>query len=384
MSFAPGVDSLTTAFRSNEATASTLVRLIKKDADLLREKTDDPIKIMTFCGTHEWSVNHYGLRSLMPDNIELVPGPGCPVCVTPSSDVEKLVKLASEGIIVYTYGDGLRLPTTKTGKMRSLEEAKSKGASVRIVYSFLDAMKDARAHGKDSVFFGMGFETITPSYSNLFARGMVPNNLSFLSSVKLTPAAAKMTIGLYKERALPLKGVIAPGHVSAVIGAKEWEFLPKEYSLPTVISGFEPLDVLLSIAQLLRMIRESKAELFNEYRRLVTWKGNTAAKKANEIVFHEEEAGWRGIGPIPNSGFKLNEQVHDAESVFGLSSNKESSFENDVPPNCRCGEVVLGMTKPTGCPMFGKACTPDRPWGPCMVSAEGTCRVWASSTKGAA
>ena len=384
MSSLYGVDVLTSAFRSNQGTASTLVRLIRKDAEIIARKTDDPIKIMTFCGTHEWSVSHFGLRSLMPSSVELVAGPGCPVCVTPSEDVENLVKLAGEGVIVYTYGDGLRLPTTRIGgnAARSLQEAKVRGASVRTVYSFLDAMRDAKTHGKDSVFFGLGFETITPSYSTVFKKGMVPNNLSFLSSVKLTPAAAKMTIGLYKEKGLSLRGVIAPGHVSAVIGAKEWEFLPNEFGLPTVISGFEPLDVLYSIAEVLRMIRESKTELVNEYRRLVTWEGNESAKKANRIVFDEEETGWRGIGSIPNSGYRLNQhfgETYDVEKVFGLKQTATLPLESDIPPICKCGEIVLGITKPTGCPMFGKACTPDRPWGPCMVSAEGTCRVWATS-----
>ena len=183
----------------------------------------------------------------MPPNVGLVAGPGCPVCVTPSAHVENLVKLASEGVIVYTYGDGLRLPTTKIGggRARSLQEAKARSANVKIVYSFLDAIRDAKSHGKGLCLLRHGLRNDNSELQvTLFNRGMGPSNLTFLSSVKLTPAAAKLTINLYQKRGLlPLNGIIAPGHVSAVIGAKEWEFLPRDFGLPTVISGFEPLDV---------------------------------------------------------------------------------------------------------------------------------------------
>ena len=386
-------DLIQKAFRTNQETASTLVKLIAKDASELGKKEDGPIKIMTFCGTHEWTVTNYGLRSLLPQNVELVPGPGCPVCVTPSSQVEELVKLAGEGIVVYSYGDGLRLPSAKVrkGETRTLQEARARGADVRIVYSFLDAVKDARAHGRKSVFFGMGFETITPSYSALFSKGLVPGNLSFLSSVKLTPPAMKYVIKLYAERGLlPLSGIIAPGHVSAIIGAKTWEFLPRNYGLPTVVSGFEPLDVLYSIAEILRMHRDSAPAVVNEYQRLVSWEGNIDAKGANAEVMSEVMAGWRGIGFIPKSGFRLNEglsKTFEASYNYGIEDPEAESFVmtqagsnpygRDLPPGCRCGEVVVGLAKPTDCPMFKKACRPNNAWGPCMVSAEGTCRVWA-------
>lgn len=382
------------AFRYNKEMAATLVKLIHKDAEELRKSfEEEPIKIMTFCGTHEWTVTNYGLRSLFPKNLELVPGPGCPVCVIPSTQVEDLIKLAMDGLIVYTYGDGLRLPSAKVrkGEIRSLQDAKARGADVRIVYSFLDAVKDARTHGKQSVFFGMGFETITPSYSMLFERGLVPENLTFLSSAKLTPPAMKFVIKLYIERGLlPLRGIIAPGHVSAIVGAKEWEFLPKQFGLPTVVSGFEPLDVLYSVAEILRMVRNSRCAVVNEYQRLVSWEGNLQAKAANKTILDEVMTGWRGIGFIPRSGYKLKGligKIHDATVAYGLQDSSAEDFvltqartdayAKDIPPGCRCGEVVLGIAKPTDCPMFMKACTPATAWGPCMVSAEGTCRVWA-------
>jgi hydrogenase expression/formation protein HypD len=379
------------AFRANDDVTQALVHLITKDANVLWNRLEEPIKIMTFCGTHEWTVTRYGLRSLLPPCVELVPGPGCPVCVTPSSQVEQLVKLAMEGVIVYSYGDGFRLPTARTRKTdaRSLQDAKAKGADVRVVYSFLDAVKDAKEHGRRAVFFGMGFETITPSYSTLFKKGLVPLNLSFLSAVKLTPPAMKYVIEIYADRGLlPLSGIIAPGHVSAILGAKVWDFLPRDYNLPTVVSGFEPLDVLYSVAEILKMVRHSSPRLFNEYQRLVTWNGNIGAKAANSKVMEEVMAGWRGIGPIPQSGYDLRQEfgtMFDAVKNHGLVSamNGESSqgtnvsFESELPPGCKCGEVVIGAAKPNECPMFMKGCTPENAWGPCMVSAEGTCRVWA-------
>lgn len=378
-------DLFQNAFRTNGNAAIALSGLIEKDASLLWNRHEQPVKIMTFCGTHEWTVTRYGLRSLLPASVELVPGPGCPVCVTPSSQVEQLVNLAMEGLIVYSYGDGFRLPIARQrkGDARSLQDARAKGADVRVVYSFLDAVRDAKTHGKKAVFFGMGFETITPSYSMLFREGLVPQNLSFLSAVKLTPPAMKHMIKVYADKGLlPLDGIIAPGHVSAVLGAKVWDFLPKEHGLPTVVSGFEPLDVLYSVAEILRMLRNSTPALFNEYQRLVTWNGNIEAKAANSKVMEEVTAGWRGIGPIPLSGYGLKEElgkVFDVAKNLGLDASlqEDSQYEMELPPGCRCGDVIIGAAKPNECPMFMKGCTPENAWGPCMVSAEGTCRVWA-------
>jgi len=381
------------AFRDNQEAAKTLIKLIKKDVMELVRLSDEPIKIMTFCGTHEWTITYHGLRYLLPPEVELIAGPGCPVCVTPATYVEELVKLAMDGVIVYTYGDGYRLPTSKVGggRIRSLQDARALGADIRVVYSFLDAVRDAKKHNRDAVFFGIGFETITPSYSGLFKEMRVPRNLSFLSAVKLTPPAMKYVIKLYKERGiLPLSGVIAPGHVSAIIGAKEWMFLPTQFGLPTVIAGFEPIDILYAIAKLIRMKREKKPGVINEYRRLVRWEGNIVAKNVNNTVFQEFMSGWRGIGFIPRSGYRLKEPVaklFDAVEVFGLREARPEDYvltqasddpiRRDIPPGCRCGEVVLGIAKPTDCPLFMRSCTPNKPFGPCMVSAEGTCRVWA-------
>ncbi|MEW5995519.1 MAG: hydrogenase formation protein HypD, partial [Candidatus Zixiibacteriota bacterium] len=244
------IEVLKRTFRENLPLALELKRVIGKYAEAVREKENcELIKIMNFCGTHEWTATQYSLRELLPPFIELVAGPGCPVCVVPSYYVDVAVKLAQGGAKVYTYGDSLRLRSAKADHPASLEEARAEGGDVKVVYSFLDAVKDSRASGKDGVFFGIGFETTAPSYAIAMKEGMVPDNLKFLSALRLTPAAMKYTIKLHRERGLlPISGVIAPGHVSTIIGAAEWEFLPKLYGLPKVVAGFEPIDVLMAVA----------------------------------------------------------------------------------------------------------------------------------------
>lgn len=219
-------------FRENGALARSITEQIHKLAPIVSKKLDrERIKIMNFCGSHEWVTTHYGLRALMPESIELIPGPGCPVCVTPSSDVENVIKLALEGYTVYTFGDVFKLPTVrhyKQDEVGSLAAARALGADVRIVYSFIDAVEDAKKTGKPSVFFGIGFETTAPSYAVLFEKGKVPENLLFYSSLKLTAPAAEFAVRLHKSKGLvPVSGVIGPGHVSSIIGAISWDFFPK-------------------------------------------------------------------------------------------------------------------------------------------------------------
>ncbi|MFN4133280.1 MAG: hydrogenase formation protein HypD [Candidatus Hadarchaeales archaeon] len=384
------------SFREDPFLIQSLKNIIWKYVEKIQEREDGPIKIMNFCGTHEWATVHHGIKGLIPPSIELVAGPGCPVCVTPGYYVEVLIKLALEGVRIYTYGDAFKLRTTGEKHPASLQEAKADGADISVVYSFLDAVKDARASGKESIFFGIGFETTAPSYAVALKEEVVPENLKLLSSVRLTPPAMKKTIKIHRERGLlPLKGIIAPGHVSAVIGAKEWAFLPKEYSLPTVVAGFEPADVLMAIALILQMIKNEKPAVKVEYRRLVKWEGNEEALKAVEEIFDKVYAAWRGIGMIPRSGLKLREKFFersDALKHYGFEDISPSSFvytqaqdENvrkDLPPGCRCGEVVVGAAKPTDCPLFMKKCTPENPWGPCMVSSEGACAVWGREIGG--
>ncbi len=369
--------------------ATVALRIIREYAEALRKGGSTPVKIMNFCGTHEWTAVRYGIRSLLPREVELVAGPGCPVCVTPGTIIEYAVKLSTDGVRVYTFGDSFKAPSTGTRSPRSLAEARSLGADVRVVYSFYDAVVSAREDGRESVFLGIGFETTAPSYAIPLASGKVPRNLKLLSALRLTPPVMRYTVKLYRERGLlPIRGVIAPGHVSAVVGASAWEFLPKEFSLPTAVSGFEGVDLVVSIAALLRMLAEGRSGVYLEYSRVVSWSGNPVAKKYIAEVFEEVDSAWRGIGYIPRSGLTLKESYRefDAYYEYGLKppgpegyvlTTARSTPGADLPPGCRCGEVVLGIAKPTHCPMFMRTCTPERPYGPCMVSSEGTCFIWA-------
>ncbi len=337
----------------------------------------DKIKIMNFCGTHEWTITHYGIRSLMPESIELVAGPGCPVCITPGYYVDLLIKLSFEGYTILTYGDAYKLPGTSLKRIRSLYDARSKGASVEVVYSFYDAIKKARENkNKKYIFFAVGFETTMPSTAEPLYRREVPENLAILSAYRFTPPIMKYLLDKYGED-IKLHGIIAPGHVSTIIGSRAWEFLPKEYRVPVVVSGFEPIDVLLSIYFILKMLYNKKPGLVNEYRRVVKPEGNLYAQKLIAEVYEVIDAYWRGIGLVEKSGAILNEEYsrYDAHKIFGL---KEKEYRDNIP-GCRCGEVVLGLIKPTQCPLFLRACTPEKPYGPCMVSVEGTCRIWAEN-----
>jgi len=371
------MESFVDFLKNNKTMAVSLVKLIHKYS--LNLSNFEKIKIMNFCGTHEWTTVHYGLRSLMPDKIELVAGPGCPVCITPSFVIEDAVNLAIEGVRVYTFGDAYKLPVTNLkSKNRTLEEAKSNGGNVKVVYSFLEAVKDAKKYGKDSVFIGIGFETTIPGYSLSFINNLVPKNLYFYSAIRLTPPAARFAIDIAVSRGLhPIQGIIAPGHVSAIIGLKPWDDISREYKIPSVVSGFEPLDVLYSIAKILKMIKNEEYRAINEYTRVVEWEGNTRALKTMYKVFHRENSVWRGIGIIPESGLEFNDEYRqfDGKNVFHLLNNKNSG--KDLPPGCRCGEVTLGIIKPVECPLFMKTCKPERPYGPCMVSIEGACSIWA-------
>ncbi len=367
--------------------ASLALKLVWELAAKLEGSGLLPLKVMNFCGTHEWTTVRYGIRSLLPSGVELVAGPGCPVCVTPGEVIDQAVKLALEGLRVYTFGDSFRAPSTSPRPPRSLADAKAMGADVRIVYSFYDAVLDSKRDSRESVFLGIGFETTAPSYAIPLHEGRVPQNLKLLSALRLTPPIMRYTVKLYKERGLlPIRGVIAPGHVSAVIGASAWLFLPREFGIATAVAGFEGVDILASLGEIVRMVVQGSPGLYVEYRRAVRWDGNPVARKYIGEVFEEVDSAWRGIGFVPKSGLALRERYRrfDAYEEYGLRPPGPQGYvltaatdSPDLPPGCRCGEVVLGIAKPTQCPMFMKACTPSRPYGPCMVSQEGACHIWA-------
>ncbi len=330
------------------------------------------VRIMHVCGTHEHTITYHGLRSILPEGLELIPGPGCPVCVTPASVIDAAVKLCLEGVRVYTYGDLYRVP----GSRVSLADARRRGCEAVIVYSFLDAVRDMERRGGEAVFLGVGFETTVPSTASPIYMGAVPRGLTIIPSYRLTAPGLNHALRLHRDKGLGIDGVIAPGHVSAIIGSEAWRYLPRDYGLPVVVSGFEPEDVLLSIALLLDMIGKGRPGLVNEYSRVVRPEGNPEAWRRVLSVYRVVDAYWRGIGFLPESGLVFREEYreYDAVEKYGLDL---SPSDRELNPACRCGEVTLGLAYPTDCPLFMKACRPGRPIGPCMVSAEGACSIWA-------
>jgi hydrogenase expression/formation protein HypD len=316
-------------------------------------------KICHVCGTHEWTITHFGLRSLLPDGVEVIAGPGCPVCIVPASEIDEAVQLAKMGIVVTCFGDVLRVP----GSEMSLLEAKATGADVRIVYAVSDAVEIAkREPNKQFAFFAVGFETTAPSTA-VEVLNNPPKNISFLVSHRLIPPAMELLLGVGD---LQIDGFIAPGHVSAIIGLKPYELFPRVYRMPTVVAGFEPIDVLMSIYMIVKQQAEGAAKLENEYPRVVKPEGNVKALEMMKEAFTVIGGNWRGIGRLPDSDARLKHGVHVEQG-------------KDILLGCECHLVIIGKIKPDECPMFLKACTPEKPVGACMVSNEGTCRVWAKN-----
>ena len=328
------------------------------------------VKFCHVCGTHEWTITHFGLRSLLPENVEVIAGPGCPVCIVPAAEIDEAVQLAKKGIVITCFGDVLRVP----GSQSSLLEAKAAGTDVRIVYAVSDAVEMAkREPQKEFVFSAVGFETTAP-ITAVEALGDLPKNFSFLVSHRLIPPAMELLLGVGD---LQIDGFIAPGHVSAIIGLKPYELFTRVYRMPTVVAGFEPNDVLMGIYMLLKQVRESDARLENEYSRVVKPEGNVKAQELMKQAFEVTAGNWRGIGRLPDSALQLRESLKqfDSREKFGVHVEQGK----DILLGCECHLVIIGKIKPKECPMFMKACTPAKPVGACMVSSEGTCRVWAKN-----
>ena len=325
-------------------------------------------KFCHVCGTHEWTITHYGLRSLLPDTVDVIAGPGCPVCILPAAEIDEAIALALKGVTVTTFGDLLRVP----GSENSLQETKASGGDVRIVYSLRDAIQMAeKSPGKEFVFFAVGFETTAPSTA-IEVLNEPPENFSFLVSHRLIPPAMELLLGIGD---LHIDGFIAAGHVSTIIGMKAYEVFPKAYGMPTVVAGFEPLDVLFAISMLLQQVRDCEARLENEYKRVVTWEGNVKAQRLMEQVFDVVDGRWRGLGKLPQSALALKEEfvVYDARKRYDLKIEDS----RDILHGCLCHLVMIGKVKPPECPLYMKKCVPEAPKGACMVSLEGTCRIWA-------
>lgn len=344
--------------------------IVEKIKDVAPKK--EQVKICHVCGTHEWTITHFGLRSLLPENVEVIAGPGCPVCIVPAAEIDEAIQLAQKGMVITCFGDVLRVP----GSNSSLLEAKAAGADVRFVYALSDAVEMAkRAPEKQFVFSAIGFETTAPSTA-VEVLGNLPKNFSFLVSHRLIPPAMELLLGVGD---LQIDGFIAPGHVSAIIGLKPYELFPRVYRMPTVVAGFEPIDVLMSIYMLLKQYSESDARLENEYSRVVKPEGNVKALEIMKKAFTVTAGNWRGIGRLPDSALKLRESLaqFDARLKYGVHVEQGK----DILLGCECHLVIIGKIKPKECPMFMKACTPAKPVGACMVSSEGTCRVWAKNVE---
>ncbi|GFP78178.1 hydrogenase formation protein HypD [Clostridium fungisolvens] len=344
--------------------------LARKLAKKIGINSCEPINIMEVCGTHTMAIFKYGIRDILPGNVNLISGPGCPVCVTPQSYIDTAIELASmDNVIITTFGDMLRVP----GKSASLLSEKSEGADIRVVYSPMDAIKVAQNNKeKKVVFLSVGFETTTPmtAITVLEAKKAKVNNLFFLTAHKIVPPIMEE---LVKDKELKIHGFLLPGHVSAIIGSKPYEFLSERYHIPAVITGFEPIDLLHGIDTLLELIDKKESKIVNNYTRIVKTEGNQRAIKQLNQVFDIVETRWRGIGNVPNSGYVFKQEF---EQYDALKHFKIKYKDYDGSAGCRCGEILKGKITPIECPLFKKCCTPENPVGSCMVSSEGTCAAY--------
>jgi hydrogenase expression/formation protein HypD len=336
-----------------------------------------PVRLLNVCGGHERTIGLAGLRPLMPNGIALIPGPGCPVCVCPEEDILAAIQLASTAdTILVAFGDMLRVPANVArGEVRSLAEAREAGADVRAIASPQEAVAIAGEHpDRAVVFFVAGFETTAAPIAAMLEEGL-PKNLSLLLSVRRTWPAVSM---LLESGEAGFDGLIAPGHVATVMGANEWRFVADRHNMPVAIAGFTAGSILAAIYAVLLQIEENCARLQNCYPETARPDGNRRARASLSAHFDDIDSAWRGIGVIEGSGFalKTNWAGHDARRLFEISLDGVKRRVGEMPPGCGCADVVMGRLSPLQCRLYGKACTPRTPVGPCMVSDEGACRIW--------
>lgn len=338
--------------------------------EVIHARSTRPARLMEFCGGHTHAILRLGLPDVLPETITLCSGPGCPVCVTAAADLDRAIGLAhTPDVILTTFGDMIRVP----GSRSSLAQAKAEGADVRVVYSPLDALQVARRNpARPVVFLGVGFETTAPMVASalLAAEAEGLDNFYVYSTHKLTPPATRAILDAGEVN---LSGIIGPGHVTTIIGAAAWRFLPERYDMPCAIAGFEPLDLLRAILALVEMIERDAPAVDNAYARSVRPAGNPAARQALEEAFEVSAVEWRGMGVVPNSGLTIREALahRDAARVFPIEVAPPREH-----PGCQCGEVLRGVLRPPACALFAQVCTPQNPVGPCMVSAEGACAAY--------
>ena len=350
------------------AKARALSEAMQRNLDAIGRE----VSVMHVCGSHEQAIARFGLRAVLPPQLKLIMGPGCPVCVTDGPEVDEAVALAAAGAHVCTYGDMLRLP----GTSRSLADAQADGGKVHVVYSVAQAVEVARANPKDEVvFMASGFET-TAVATAAIALTDVPPNLSVLSVHKYVPAAMEV---VSRSKESNIEGFIAAGHAAIITGSDIFKPFAERTGAPVVVAGFEPLDILAAIVKLTDLIREKRPEVFNAYPRCVTAAGNLPAQKVLWKVFEPRAGKWRGIGEVPQGNLDLRPEWARLDArrrltvdVSGVRDEAAAGLERE----CICGPIMMGLASPHDCPLFGKACVPESPVGACMVSSEGTCRIW--------
>ncbi len=360
---------ITNAFR-DPVLGKELIEAISRQAAVFMDKHQRKFNLMEVCGTHTVSVSKAGLRDVFQDQIEFISGPGCPVCVTSHEDIDYMIELAKQpDVILCTFGDMMRVP----GSDSSLAVEKANGCDVRVLYSPIEALDIAVENPtKKVIFLGVGFETTTPIIAATLdmAEKRAIANYYVYTVHKVCPPVLEM---LFQDPNLNVDGLLLPGHVAAVVGRRALDFVAAEHSVPSSIAGFEPLDVLAAIFDIIRMVNEGKAEVTNQYLRIVTEEGNTVAQNVIDQYFEITDSKWRGIGNIENSGLQLRPEFrqYDARYLFDITVPESAKTRG-----CRCGEVLTGHIKPMECAHFAKSCTPVNPVGPCMVSYEGTCATY--------
>jgi hydrogenase expression/formation protein HypD len=340
----------------------------------------DKVRVMNVCGGHERSISMAGLRGALPEQVELIPGPGCPVCVCPEEDIYAAIQLAHrDRTIVAAFGDMLRVPCNAPKReSRSLEQARAGGGDVRPVSSPEEVLTIAQENpDKEVVFFAAGFETTTAPVAGLIARGLPPNMTVLLSGRLTWPAVAM----LLDSETPGFDALIAPGHVSVVMGPEEWDFVPEKHHIPAAVAGFTTDSLLAALYSVLRQVIENKPFLDNCYAYVAKPGGNPTAQSVLKQTLDIYDANWRGVGTISQSGFRLKPQLSefDARVRFNIDPDMDRKRAGEMPPGCDCARVVLGKIYPNECILYGRACRPRKPIGPCMVSDEGACRIWWAS-----
>ena len=340
----------------------------------------EPVRFMNVCGGHERSISQAGLRTAIPENIELIPGPGCPVCICPEEDVFEAIQLAlNEDVTLVAFGDMLRVPVNvPKSEPRSLEQAKAAGADIRPIASPTEAVRIAQEDpARPVVFFAAGFETTTAPVAAMLAEG-APDNLFVLLSGRLTWPAVALLLQSEKPG---FDALVAPGHVATVMGPEEWGFVVDDHDIPAAVAGFRADTLLAAMVSVLEQLKSGRRALDNCYPEAVRAGGNPMARNHLAEVMSVCDANWRGIGVIPASGYALrdNYAAHDARKRFPSYADDSRKRVGEMPPGCDCARVVLGKLYPNQCRLYGLACTPRKPVGPCMVSDEGACRIWWSA-----